>query len=252
MGRVYSFFVLILLTLCSCGSSSNGGRKVGVDASWYPLEFGVRDNNVTAFSTELLTQIGKVEKIPFVKITVNWNDLLEGLEKNKYEAILTSMPPYIFNEKQFDFSEIYLPLGPVLVVQVGSEINSLDKLSGKEIAVISGSTSALILEKSPGVLIRYYDSIPQALNAVLVGTIDGAMVDILSAAAYCRDLYQGELMIVTPPQSDEGLRLVTKHNAATDLIKGFNKGLQKLKKNGSYEKLLDKWSLRESISKEAK
>ena len=77
-------------------------------------------------------------------------------------------------------------------------------------------------------------------------------MDILSAAAYCRDLYQGELMIVTPPQSDEGLRLVTKHNAATDLIKGFNKGLQKLKKNGSYEKLLDKWSLRESISKEAK
>ncbi len=252
MRRVYSFFVLILLTLCSCGSSSNGGRKVGVDASWYPLEFGKRDNNVTAFSMELLTEIGKMEKIPFVKVTVNWNELMEGLQKDKYEAILTSMPPYIFNEKQFDFSEIYLPLGPVLVVQVGSKIHSLDKLSGKEIGVISGSTSVVILEKSPGVLIRYYDSIPQALNDILMGVIDGAMVDVLSAASYCRDLYQGVLIIATPPLNDEGLRLVAKHNAAPDLIKGFNKGLQKLKKNGSYEKLLDKWSLRESISKEAK
>jgi ABC-type amino acid transport substrate-binding protein len=250
MRTVFLFLILILVTLLGCGKNLNGvGRRVGVDSYWFPLDFGSRDNNVTAFSTELLTEIGRVEKIPFVKVSVNSSDLMEGLQKDKYEAILSSMPPYIFNKALFDFSEIYLPLGPVLVVPVRSKINSLEDLNGKEIAVISGSTSALILEKSQGVLIRYYDSIPKALNDILTDTVDGAMVDILSAVAYCRDLYQGELKISTGPLNDEGLRLITKHNAAPDLIKGFNDGLAKMKKDGSYFKLLDKWGLQESIPK---
>lgn len=247
MGRVFSCLI-ILLTFFSCGSNSSGGRKVGMDTNWYPLDFDNRTNNVTAFSTELLGQIGKVEKIPFVRVSVNWDTLMEGLKKGEYEAILTSMPPYIFNEKLFDFSDVYLPLGPVLVVSMGSKIDSLDNLEGKEIAIISGSSSKLILEGSPGVLIRSYDSASQALNDVAEGSMNGAMIDVLSAVAFCNDLYQGKLKIVTPPLSDEGLRLVTKHNAATDLIKGFNRGLEILKKKGTYDALLKKWGLMETLS----
>lgn len=246
MGRIYSLFILILLVLFGCSSNSSEGRKVGIDASWYPLEFGQRTNSVTAFSTELLSEIGKEEKIPFVRLTVNWDTLLEGLKKGSYEAILTSMPPYIFNEKLFDFSAIYLPLGPVLVVPVNSPIKSLQDLNGKEIAVIAGSSSALLLEPSQGVLIRDYLSIPEALNSLAAGSLDGAMVDILSAVAYCNDLYQGKLKIVTPPLNDEGLRLVTIRGAAPDLVSGFNRGLEALKKSGSYDKLLAKWGLMES------
>lgn len=244
MRRVAIVF-LTLLILVGCSSNTDTGRKVGVDPSWYPLNFGKLDNNVTAFSTELLTKIGSTEKIPFVKVTVNWNELMEGLQKDKYEAILTSMPPYIFNEKLFDFSAVYLPLGPVLVVPMNSTINSLETLDGKEIAVADGLSNAVMLEKSQGVLIRNYDSIPKALNDLAAGTIDGVMIDSLSAVAYTRDLYQGVLKIATPPLNDAGLRLVTKRGAAPDLIKAFNKGLSKLQKDGSYNKLLDKWNLQE-------
>jgi polar amino acid transport system substrate-binding protein len=247
MKQLSALLCSLLALLCGCTCGPNGQRNVGVDSSWYPLQLGNQEHNVTAFSTELLTEIGGIEKIPFVKVTVNWDDLMEGLQKDKYEAILTSMPPYIFNEKLFDYSDAYLPLGPVLVVSVSSSIHSLENLSGKEIAVIAGSTSGLLLENSEGVLIRTYDSPPKALNDVENGTIDGAIIDSLSAVAYCRDLYQGKLKIATPPLSPEGLRLVTKHDAAPDLIKGFNAGLQKLKADGTYGKLLAKWNLQEPI-----
>lgn len=248
MRTISSFLILILVTLLGCSKSSNGGRRVGVDPFWFPLDLGNRNNNVNAFSTELLTEIGRMEKIPFVRVNVNWNDLMEGLQKDQYEAILSSMPPYIFNKSSFDFSDIYLPLGPVLVVPVQSKIHSLDDLNGREIAVISGSTSVVVLKRSQGVLIRYYDSIPNALNDILLGHVDGAMIDILTAVAFCRNIYQGELTIATGPLNDEGLRLITKHKAAPDLIKGFNEGLARMKKEGSYFKLLDKWALQESLS----
>lgn len=247
MKQLCSYPLVLLLVLFFLSSCSNSHQvcKVGVDSSWYPLNFGDRDSNVTAFSTELLTEIGKIEKIPFVKITVNWDTLLEGLQKDQYEAILTSMPPYIFNQKSFDYSDIYLNLGPVLVVPTTSKIHSLSQLEGKEVGIVSGSSSISILEKIPGVLIRDYDSTASALNNVANGTLDGAITDILSATAYCRDIYQGQLKIATPPLNEEGLRLVTKHDAAPNLIQRFNRGLKTLKKSGSYAKLLDKWSLQE-------
>jgi polar amino acid transport system substrate-binding protein len=243
------FLLILLCTFSSCGEKAKPERRVGVDPSWYPLELGPQANSVTAFSTEILTTIGRLEQISFVKVTVNWDDLMEGLQKNRYEAILSSKPPYIFNMKFFDFSEIYLPLGPVLVVGTNSSLDSIDHLAGKEIAVIPGSSSALILEKSRGVLIRTYDSIPAALNDTLLQTVDGAMIDYLSAVIYCRDLYQGMLKIATPPLNGEGLRLVTKHDAAPDLIKGFNEGLKKMKKDGSYDDLLNRWGLQAPTSK---
>ncbi len=245
-GSIVSSFLIFLLILTCCSKSGKSGRGVGVDPYWFPLGFGTRDNSVTAFSTELLTEIGKKEKIPFLKVSVNSSDLMEGLQKGNYEAILSSMRPYIFNQDLFDFSDVYLALGPVLVVPSRSTIHSLQDLDGKEIAVIDGSSYDQILEKSKGVIIRYYDSMPKALNDTLLGTVDGAMIDILSAGAYCRDLYEGELKIATRPLNDEGLRLIVKHQTAEDMVKGFNAGLDQMKKDGSYAKLLDKWGLQES------
>jgi ABC-type amino acid transport substrate-binding protein len=214
-----------------------------MDPQWHALPIDGKDSNITGFSTDLLQEIGRIEKINFVKVSVSWDQVIPGLIKKNYEAILYSMTPYIFNQNQFDFSDLYLRTGPVLVVPTASRISSLSQLSGKEIAVLPDSPGELILEKYPGVIIRHYDSVPQAFNDILKGTIDGAIADILTASSYCQDIYQGQLMIATPTLDDAGLRMMTLHQAAPDLIEGFNEGLEKLKKNGTYAKLLKKWSL---------
>ncbi|MEN9344173.1 MAG: hypothetical protein RLZZ453_960 [Chlamydiota bacterium] len=214
-----------------------------MDPSWYPLKFGDREANITAFSTELLSMIGSKEDISITKISVSWDDLMEGLQKGEYEAILSSMPPYLFNQKEFDFSSIYLPLGPVFMVKENSSLHSIDDLKGKEVGVVSGSTDDILIQDKSGVIIRYYDSIPAMLNALASGQIDGAITGILPANAYIQDLYKNELKIISPPLTEEGLRLVTLHNQGKTLLKAFNKGLEALKKDGSYEKMLTKWSI---------
>ncbi|MES2121883.1 MAG: ABC transporter substrate-binding protein [Chlamydiota bacterium] len=237
-------FILMLLLLCGCSSGSQKDQyRVGMDPSWYPMELGTRNNSITAFSTDLLTEVGLVEKVGFTKISVSWDNLMLGLQKGEYQGILSATPPYVFNQQLFDFSDSFLSLGPVLVVPVSSPLNSLDQLIDKEVAVITGSSAVQLLEKVPGVMIRYYPSIPAALNDVAAQVIDGAVIDNLSAISYCQDHYQGQLMVATPPLSDEGLRLVTKHNDAPQMIKAFNEGLSKLKKSGEYDKILSKWGL---------
>jgi polar amino acid transport system substrate-binding protein len=237
------FTGLIFLSGCS-GKSKSKVHTVALDNEWTTLQVPGRQSNLTGFATELLQRIGQLENINLVKVTVSWDNLLPGLLNKKYEAILSSMGPYIFNQQQFDFSELFLKTGPVLVVLSSSPITSLKALGGKEVAVMPDSTGALILEKYPGVLIRHYASAPQAFNDVIKGVIDGAIVDILTATAYCQDIYHGELAIVTPPLNDTGLRLVTLYHVKPDLIEKFNEGLDQLKSSGEYDKLLEKWGLK--------
>ncbi len=216
---------------------------MGVDPSWHLANFKDRDDTVSAFSTELLTEIGHIEDLAFVKVTVSWDDLIEGLKGGEYEAILSSMSPYLFNEKEFSFSAIYLPLGPVLVVPANSSIHSMTDLAEKQIAIIGDPSDDLFLRQIPGVLVRYYPSDAVALNAMINGTIDGALIDVITATAYCNDLYQGSIKIVSDPLTDKGLRLITLYGQSEDLIKKFDEGLHKMKSDGRYKKLLHKWSL---------
>lgn len=241
---LYVFFLFLLLPFfSSCQSSSKKPYSIGVDPSWYPLTLEGKENQVTAFSTELLQEIGSVEKLSFVKDTVSWDNLLLGLQKKQYDAILTSMQPYGFTEKTYDFSDLYLNTGPVLIVPANSPVTSLEDLKGKEVAVQPGVKQTLILEKYPGILIRNYTSVPLALNALLKGEIDGALIDLLLAKSYIEDLYHEQLKIVTAPLDIEGLRLMTRHGDQRALIESFNKGLKKLKDSGKYDMLLSKWSL---------
>ena len=242
--RNFSFIILLLLSACG-GKSKSSAMRIGVDPAWTSLQLPEKQTNVTAFSNELLLEISRLEEIQIATVARSWDNLLSGLQDEEYEAVLSSLMPYNFNQKQYDFSDIYLMTGPVLVLPYTSKIHSLDKLDGKEIAVQKGSPYAAILEKHPKILIRIYDSLPQAFNDILTGTLDGAIVPILIAESYCQDLYSEQLKIATPPLNDEGLRLITLHDQATSLMEAFNRGLKKLKENGTYAALARKWGISE-------
>jgi len=237
--------LLFLLIACafSCGKRSTHYLRIAIDPNWYPMDVKGREKALVGFSNDLLMEISKRQNLPLAILFMNTENLLWGLDEGKYDAILSSIRPYPFNEDRFDFSELYLKTGPVLIVAEQFAFTSLEALKNKEIAIPTGSTDALFLKKNPAILIRSYDSIPTALNAIVAGHLDGAFVDVLAAVAYCKDLYRNQLKIVTPPLTDDGLRLIALANHSPELIEGFNRGLDELMKKGIYAELAGKWGL---------
>lgn len=230
--------------LAACGSDyRNGSYTIGFDPAWFGVDFMGQQNNVTGFSRDLLKEIGKIEKVKFSLFPVSWDVLVPNLKSGQYDAILSSIYPYVFNQTYFDFSDPFLLTGPVLVLPATSTVTSLSQLDGKEIATLPDTNGSIYLQANPAILIRNYDSIPDAFNAILAGTIDGAVVDLLIANAYCRNIYQGKLRVATKPFNDDGLRVLTRAQEAPDLLKTFNHGLATLKKNGTYDALMQKWAL---------
>jgi polar amino acid transport system substrate-binding protein len=234
-------FCLLIVSSCG-GGNSFSDYVIAIDPSWYPLELMGKESTVNAFSNDLLKEIARVKKISLSTINKNSDDLFTDLQKEQYDGALSSIQPYLFYEKTYAFSDLYLSTGPVLVVPENSTFTSLEDMKGKEVAIIAGSTEETLVGKYPGILIRPYDSVPGALNDLTSGVVDGMVLGILLAESYCQDLYQGVLKIATLPLNNEGLRLITLQNNAK-LIRVFNEGLQEFRTSGQYAALAKKWGL---------
>ena len=231
---------LLLIYLGSCSSSSKI-YKIGVDPSWFPLDFMNKEPYVFAFTVELLEKIAYEKHCHFERLTVNWDDLLSSLQTHKCQGICSSLEPQVFNLEKYSFSHNFLDTGPVLVALTNA--SDMGMFYEKEIGVLSQAEEQLLMQKYPGAVLRLYDSLPKAFLDLVNGNIDAVAVEYLQAFTYINDLYSGQCKIVTPPLNQAGLKLVCLAKEQSDLIKLFNDGIKELKKNGTYEELLKKWKL---------
>jgi len=81
------------------------------------------------------------------------------------------------------------------------------------------------------------------MESLNYGDVDGAVVSLLVAQIFVKNLYNKVLKISSPPLNNEGLRLITITNQNKELIEVFNRGLDECKKRGIYQNLLLKWEL---------
>jgi polar amino acid transport system substrate-binding protein len=238
------FVIVLFFHGCSCGKPSNDSKpKIGIDSSWSLLNFGNQTAYVNGFSEELLMEIAAREGIQFEKVSANWDVLFSGLKENKYDAVLTSLPPYTFNLAKYDFSQNFLALGPVFIVPVHATYKKLSQIINMPIGVLNGDSSANILGKYPDIRVAYYTSVPDLLNAAVTGDVAGVLLSRIPAINYVSDLYKNKLKIVSAPLNDEGIHLIAEKGKQEALIQSFDEGLKILKKNKKLKNLLRKWSL---------
>lgn len=238
-------FPLLFLVLClaSCSSARDKTYRIARDPTWYPLDMQGKEKYIFAFSDDLIMAIADKERLHIELQVATWESLEDGLRGKRCDAILSSMMPRGQNEALFSFSNPYLMLGPVLVVPFDSRATSLDDMEGKIVAVETGSQAVILASRYPNVIIRTYDAMTVGLEDVARGNVDGALLPVLIARAYARDLYQGVLKVATPPMGHLALRLVTLKDQDKKLIDWFDNGLKALIDDGTYDKLLQKWSL---------
>jgi ABC-type amino acid transport substrate-binding protein len=232
--------LLLAFFVCGCNGPFGGKMKIGVDPYWYPIDFGKQTSYVNGYTEELLLEMSRYSGMEFELIQANWDTLFDGLKREKYDAVLTSLPPYEYNLAKYEFSENYLDFGPVLIVSVDSNVKELDKMERGMVGVIENDPAVLLLEKHPKLIVRTYSSIPSLLNAVAAGEIQGGLLEKIPAVNYIADLYSEKLHIADGVLSNTGLHLVAKKGSD---IRAFNKTLKALRRKKVLERLQKKWDL---------
>lgn len=244
MRQIFICILIFLSSICFTGCRLQKAiYRVGIDPYFYPLIIHERTAMLSGFSLELLEEIGRLENVRFIPVQMSWNNLLYGLNEKTYQAALSVLQPYIFNEKKYLFSDAYFSIGLILIVEQNSKVFSLQDLTNKEIVIPRSPDLLQILEEYPDVFRKFYRSPEDGFNLLIQGKTTGAIIENYIASGFLQDPYPGKVTALSPLITNKGMYLITTSGKNEKIIKLFNNGLDKLKKKGKYDALIRKWNL---------
>lgn len=244
MRQILIYIIIIFISaVCPGCRSRKVIYRIGIDPYFYPLSIHKKTAMLAGFSLELLEEIGVIEKVRFTPVQMNWNNLLYGLNKKSYQAAMSSLQPYLFNEKKYSFSDAYFSIGLLLIVQEKSNILSLQDVNNRELVIPRSPDLLQVLEEYPNIFKKFYERPEDGFNVLIQGNAAGAVIENYIASGFLREPYPGKLVALPPLITNKGLYLLTASGKNEKILKIFNRGLQKMKEEGRYDALVKKWNL---------
>lgn len=241
-GCILVFFLLYFVKSCGIDHFMVTAYQIGQDNRWSTINLMGKEQNLTAFNNQLLSSIAKEENFKFSIRSSPSSDLINDLENGRLQGVLTTLQSSYLHDERLVFSAPYFLTGPVLIIPSSAPLQGWNEKGKKIVAIPYHSPILSILEQDPGIQIKIYPDILQALSDLSKRQIDGAIFPAIPSYTYVNAFYQSELKIATLPLTDEGVRLVVQKNEqGKELLDQFNKGLATIKENGAFTQLLDRW-----------
>lgn len=251
---LFAFLVTIaFLTLSACSKqqSQNVYQTVkstqtinwGVKADT-PLfgSMSIKTGKINGFEIDLakaLTKqmLGKKAKANFVTTTANTK--IQLLKNRNVDAVIAAMTITPERKKQVDFSTPYFPAGQTIMVAKNSKIKNVKDLNNKKVMIVKGTTAADAIHKfAPKAKILQFDDYGQAVAALKAGQGDAFVTDNGIIAGLLRDNKGYKSVGGTFTNQPYGIAV---NKGQTEMKNKINQALAKLKQNGTYNRLIQKW-----------
>lgn len=241
--RMVAILVLGLLVLTAGGCSQRTTMIVGTEATFPPFEFVDDDNNVVGFDIDIINWIAEelgweieIQNQPFETLT-------ESLATGKVDIVIAGMTITAERAKKVAFSDPYYDASQVVVVREDeTEIQSVDDLADKVIAVQMGTTGADEAAEIKGAEehpdLKQFRRVNEAFMELKNGRADAVIIDEPVARNYIAQL--GGMKVVGEPFTDEQFGIAVALDD-TELLEQINEALAKLFESGEYDRLIKKW-----------
>lgn len=148
--------------------------------------------------------------------------------------------------EEVDFTNPYMDSNQSIAVMKGSGFTPIKKpeeikqLEGKKIGAQSGTSGYdWAVEHVKGAEVVPFDEATAAFAALQAGKVDAVCMDLPVVQNIIKNSYQNATIIYEIPTGEQYGIAVNKNNPA--LTKALNEALAKIKANGTYDKILDKW-----------
>jgi His/Glu/Gln/Arg/opine family amino acid ABC transporter permease subunit len=231
-----------LLAGAAPATAANDGEKyvIGTDTTFAPFEFTDAKGDLVGIDMDLLRAIAKDQGFEVEIRQLGFDAAVQALQSNQVDAVMAGMSITAEREKTFDFSEPYFTSGIQLGVLESSDIQSLDDLDGKAVAVKTGTQGQTFADENKdeyGFKVTPYQDTTDMVDAVKAGQAVGYFEDF-PVLAYGIQQGSGFRLIGEPELGGEYGFAVNK-GKNPELIEMFNAGLENLKASGEYDKIVD-------------
>lgn len=216
-------------------------KTVNVHASINP-PFVTKDDSgvLTGFDVEIIQAIAELEGLNVNLIPGSWNEALETLDSNKSDIVISAVTLNPERGEKYLASKTYVSTPNAVVVLNDSPIKTLDDLKDKVLGIEKGSSIGKEQEKYPTTEFREFQTSYTALTAAARKQIDAAAGQKLHMQYLLTNNPDIQMRFVDLPSAyPDKVIMVKKGN--TELVEKINSGLDKIKANGKYDTIYQKW-----------
>lgn len=220
------------------GDGGGGTLTVGSDIPYPPFEQGDAPN-YTGFDVELVEALAaKIDRTARFQDT-SFDTIFRDLAQGKFEMVASATTITPEREENVDFTDPYYLSEQALLVKEGSDLKSVEELAGVTVGVQQGTTGQEFSEEETGAAeVRPYPEGPDAVNALVAGTVDAVVIDLPVAEDAVSK--QGGVEISTSIPTDEQYGFVVAEGEE-ELLEELNKALKEIKDDGTYAEIYEKW-----------
>lgn len=241
--------LIVVLVMAACGSKSDSGSgegkgtyKIGIDVTYPPFEFE-KGGKTVGIDVDLINAIAKDQDFKVKLEAMDFSGIIPAMQAGQLDVGMGGMSITDERKKKVDFSDPYFDAGLTVVVKKDSSIKSIDDLKGKKLAVKNGTTGAKFATDNAdkyGYEVVQFNDRPSMFQEVSNGNADALIEDypVITYAIAQQDL---KLKTVGDRLNGDQYGISVMKGKNQDLLKKINKGLENLKKNGEYDKIIEKY-----------
>lgn len=220
--------------------------NVGSEASYEPFSFKNEMGTVVGFEVDLLNAIGEVAQFNVNFVDTSRSQVVDTLNSGRFDIWASALSVSPERLETMSMSEPYLDFARELYVLDKPENASLQSASdfaGKKIAVNEGSSSAIeFAQKITGnkenvVLAR---SFYLSVTSTIQGKSDATLGDSRILQYYQLKHPEIKARMVDVGESKKQIAFAVKKDNQ-EMLDKINQGLNTIKQNGTYDKLVEKW-----------
>ena len=241
--------VLIATCLVGCGGSDSkddnkletvteGKLTMATNAEFPPYEY-YEGEKVVGIDAEVAEKIAEKLGLELEIADVSFDSIIPGVQSGKYDMGMAGMTVKDERKRSVNFSDSYATGIQSVIVKEDSPIKSIDDLDGKKIGVQTATTGDIYASDDYGEdNVKRFENGAAAVAALTANKVDCVIIDNEPAKAYV--------------EANKGLKILDTEYAVEDyaicfskdseeLQKKVNDALNELKKDGSIQKIVDKY-----------
>ena len=220
---------------------SDGKLTVCTSLPYKPFEFK-QGGEIVGFDMDLMKEVAKANDLEMAIEITGFEGIQSGQALNSGTCDIAAAGMTITDEraKAIDFTDPYFNATQALLTKDQS-IDSLEKLDGKSLAVMSGTTGELYAEENApdGVTLRSFEDLGLQTTALSTDRVDAVIQDngpLLDYAKTNKGTY-----VTAEFQTDEAYGFAVQKDNNDELLSSANDTIAKLKEDGTYDELYKKW-----------
>lgn len=241
---VLALFSLLILGACSKqANSQNEVLKVGIEASYPPYEF-MQDGKLSGFDVDVIEELSRRANFKIEFVNMSYDALIPALMGKKIDLIISSMGITSQRAQNVDFSISYFKDKNVYLKHKDSGFLQKDDLKSKNICVLLGSIQENAAKQILNAKVVANENMLNCFLSLDAKKTDAVVTDKASAMNFLKQ-YPSINAFYEEDDGSEGFGIAFRKNEFKDLISKVNQHLEEMKKDGTLEKFLVKYNLKD-------